>query len=74
MAFMYILNVNLSAFGQKEVTHQALYSQLLIAVRWSPYYQHNVSKACVFVPLIDTLSQSKLDLGLTSTLLNSLPE
>jgi len=54
--------------------HSDEYSQLLSAVRRSPYYQHNASKACVFIPPIDTLSQSKLDLGLTSTLLNSLPE
>ena len=54
--------------------HSDEYSQLLSVVRRSPYYQRNASKACVFLPPIDTLSQSKLDLGLTSTLLNSLPE
>ena len=49
------------------------YSQLLDAIKRSPYYQHDASKACVLIPSIDMLSQSNLDLMLTSTLLNSLP-
>ena len=49
------------------------YLQLLDAVKRSPYYQRDASKACVLIPSIDMLSQSNLDLMLTSALLNSLP-
>ena len=49
------------------------YSELLAAIKRSKYYEPDFSKACVFVPSLDTLSQSRLDAQLASVILNSQP-
>lgn len=49
------------------------YSKLLQAVRNSPFYQPDITKACVIIPSIDTLNQNSMDVTLTTALLNSLP-
>lgn len=49
------------------------YVEILDAIRNSPYYEKNISQACVIVPPIDTLNQQQHDVKLVSVLLNSLP-
>ena len=50
------------------------YEQVLDAIRGSPYNQPNASRACVFVPSLDTLNQNSLeDVPLVSSMLQSLP-
>ena len=49
------------------------YQQLIQAVKSSAYYQSNFSKACLFIPPIDTLSQGRLDTAKVSRSLASLP-
>lgn len=50
------------------------YSELIEAVKGSRYYVSDPSKACVFIPAVDTLSQSSLRANTMSVLLNSLLE
>ncbi len=49
------------------------YSEILSAIKKSRYYEPDIDKACVFVPSLDTLSQSKMDIQLVSIILNSQP-
>lgn len=49
------------------------YADLVRAVQSSRYHQSDVTKACVFIPPIDTLNFANLDADVTSALLNSLP-
>ena len=49
------------------------YAELVRAVQSSRYHQNDVTKACVFIPPIDTLNLANLDADVTSALLNSLP-
>jgi len=49
------------------------YRQLLQAVKSSPYYQTNFSKACLFIPPIDTLSQLRINTSDVSRILSSIP-
>lgn len=50
------------------------YAELIAAVKGSRYYVSDPSKACVFIPAVDTLSQSAVRVRTMSVLLNSLPE
>lgn len=50
------------------------YMELLSAVKGSRYHVNDPSDACVFIPSVDTLSQSTVSANTMSTLLNSLPE
>lgn len=50
------------------------YKELLSAVKGSPYYEENDSRACVFVTALDTLNQDKVNVGLVSAMLRSLPQ
>ena len=49
------------------------YSELLTAVMDSPFYQPDITKACVFISSLDTLNQNRMDVILMTVLLNSLP-
>ena len=49
------------------------YRELIEAVRSSRYYQKNSSRACVFVPSIDTLSQDRFNTVMVSLMLHALP-
>ena len=49
------------------------YSELVEAVRNSRYYVHDPSKACVFIPNVDTLRRGLVDAKTMSVMLNSLP-
>lgn len=49
------------------------YQQLIQAVKSSLYHQSNFSKACLFIPPIDTLSQPKMNTAHVSRSLASLP-
>lgn len=49
------------------------YQELVEAVKNSRYYQANASKACVFIPPVDTMSQDSVDTGDMSLVLHSLP-
>ena len=49
------------------------YRELISAVKESQYYQPNASRACVFIPSIDTLSQDAVNIGLVSRMLHGLP-
>ena len=49
------------------------YRELIEAVRNSRYYVEEVSKACVFVPAVDTLTQDMVEVGDMSLVLHSLP-
>ena len=49
------------------------YQQLIQAIKSSVYYQSNFSKACLFIPPIDTLNQVRLDTAKVSRSLASLP-
>ena len=49
------------------------YSELLTAVMNSPFYQPDITKACVFISSLDTLNQNRMDVNLITALLNSLP-
>ncbi len=49
------------------------YAEILEAIRNSPYYQSNASRACVFVPAVDTLNENRMDVRLVSSLLDSQP-
>lgn len=48
------------------------YYTILQSIVNSKYYTANPNEACLFVPSIDTLSQERIDLNLTSKALNSL--
>ena len=50
------------------------YRELIEAVKNSRYYQQNFSKACVFIPSFDTLSQDLVDVEIVSLMLHSLPQ
>ena len=49
------------------------YRELIESVRNSRYYVEEVSKACVFVPAVDTLTQDMVEVGDMSLVLHSLP-
>ena len=49
------------------------YQELIAAVKSSPYYQPNASKACVFVSSVDTLSQDRVNVEVVSQMLLALP-
>lgn len=49
------------------------YQEILKAIRSSPYYQPNASRACMFVAALDTLNQNGMRLDLMTALFNSLP-
>lgn len=49
------------------------YAELVEAVKGSRYYVADPSRACIFVPPVDTLSQSLVEVDMMSVLLNSLP-
>ena len=49
------------------------YEELVEAIRRSRYYTSDPSKACVFVPFVDTLRQGAVDNNTMSMILNSLP-
>jgi len=55
------------------VPYSLEYKQLLQAVKSSPYYQANFSKACLFIPPIDTLSQLRINTSDVSRILSSIP-
>lgn len=59
----------------KELTRQASreFMELLEAIQHSKFYTADPSKACLFVPSIDLLSQDSLNLRAVSQILNSLP-
>ena len=50
------------------------YQHLLEAVRRSQYYTDDASRACVFVPAVDTLSQDAANIEDMSLVLQSLPQ
>ncbi len=50
------------------------YAQLIESVKGSRYYEPDPGVACVFIPSLDTLSQTSVEHKTMSTLLNSLPE
>lgn len=50
------------------------YYAILRAIIDSNYYTANPNEACLFVPPVDTLSQDRINLNLTSKALNSLPK
>ena len=50
------------------------YQELVGAVKGSPYHQGNASRACVFIPAVDTMSQDMVDEGDLSLILHSLPQ
>lgn len=49
------------------------YYSLVKSIVESKYYTANPEEACVFVPFLDTLNEDRIDLNLTSTVLNQLP-
>lgn len=59
----------------KQLTRQASreFMELLEAIQHSKFYTPDPSKACLFVPSIDLLSQDSLNLRAISQILNSLP-
>jgi len=61
-------SISLSLNASKE------YIELLASIKNSRYYVSDPARACVFIPPIDTLAQENLDLEITSSILNTLPE
>jgi len=59
--------------NQLNVPYSIEYEQLVQAVKFSSYHQSNFSKACLFIPPIDTLSQIKMNTMQVSRNLASLP-
>ena len=59
--------------NQLNLPYSVEYQQLIQAIKSSIYYQSNFSKACLFIPPIDTLSQPRLDTAQISRSLASLP-
>ena len=59
--------------NQLNLPYSVEYQQLIQAVRSSEYYQSNFSRACLFIPPIDMLSQPRLDTTQISRSLASLP-
>lgn len=59
--------------NQLNLPYSVEYQQLIQAVKASEYYQSNFSKACLFIPPVDTLSQPRLDTAQVSRSLASLP-
>lgn len=59
--------------NQLNVPYSLEYQQLMQAVKSSSYYQSNFSKACIFIPPIDTLSQLKMNTTQVSRILASIP-
>ena len=55
------------------VPYSLEYKEMLQAVKSSPYYQVNFSKACLFIPPIDTLSQLRINTSDVSRILASIP-
>ena len=53
-------------------SHSLEFQELLDAIVKSKYYTSNPEEVCVFVPSIDLLTQTSLDLETTSQMLNSL--
>ena len=49
------------------------YAELVEAVQRSRYHTYDLSKACVFIPFVDTLRQGVVDNNSMSVMLNSLP-
>lgn len=49
------------------------YYNLIKGIVNSKYYTANPHEACLFVPFIDTLNEERIDLNLTSRVLNQLP-
>ena len=49
------------------------YRQLLEAVKSSPYHQSNFSRACLFIPPVDTLSQLRINTSDVSRTIASIP-
>lgn len=58
---------------QLNLPHSVEYQQLMQAVKSSSYYQSNLSKACLFIPPIDTLSQPRINTMHVTRSLASLP-
>ena len=50
------------------------YREILSAIRTSVFYQPDPSRACVFVPSLDTLNQRGMNISLMSAMLTSLPQ
>ena len=59
--------------NQLNLQYSLEYQQMIQAVKSSVYYQSNFSRACLFIPPIDTLSQPRLDTAQVSRSLASLP-
>lgn len=59
--------------NQLNLPYSVEYQQLIQTVKASEYYQSNFSKACLFIPPVDTLSQPRLDTAQVSRSLASLP-
>ena len=59
--------------NQLNLPHSVEYKQLIQAVKASIYYQSNISKACLFIPPVDTLSQPRMNTAEVSRSLASLP-
>ncbi|KAH1028394.1 exostosin-2 isoform X1 [Dendroctonus ponderosae] len=49
------------------------YYSLVKSIVESKYYTANPEEACLFVPFLDTLNEDRIDLNLTSVVLNQLP-
>lgn len=59
--------------NQLNLPYSVEYKQLIQAVKSSSYYQSNFSRACVFIPPVDTLSQPRMNTMDISRSLASLP-
>ena len=64
-------------FSDKKTVYQTEpsqeYTELLAIIQSSEYYEPSPSKACVFIPSIDTLNQQRNNLTLVSLMLQALP-
>lgn len=47
--------------------------ELLVALRGSSYYTHEMDNACIIVPALDTLNQRRIDPNFAGQILSSLP-
>ena len=56
-----------------EVPQSKEYREILSAIRTSVFYQPDPSRACIFVPSLDTLNQRGMNVSLMSAMLTSLP-
>ncbi|CAG9769155.1 unnamed protein product [Ceutorhynchus assimilis] len=50
------------------------YYDLLKGIVDSKYYTANPNEACVFIPFLDTLNEERIDVNLSSRILNQLPQ